>query len=205
MNNIVLLGGCSKSGKSTLVQEIYASTFWSNGKRHEIVMAEGKRLSMDYKKNFDLLELEAIKTLKSSPTKEDLYIMDMHFTYQPALDSAYAFDGKVLHDKEQYLMTVSQAAIESYAEHFNIMVVYLYATPETILNRRIELAKQGKLMRSLDLNNIKEEMQHEQEKALIFYEQTARLNPHTSYRAVNNASDTRKAAKSITELIKGAL
>jgi hypothetical protein len=201
MSNLILVGGCSKVGKSAFIKEYSKKHNIAHGRMFDYI----KRVAdingiTDIDKEYPHLEIPAVVLLSDDCFSRGVLLLDLHYAVQPRFDTARAIEKECLEDfSEPYELSVSEEAIKTLTLRLNLQATCLTAPANIILSRRENYDfGAGKGARSLSLNSIENELTNES----IFFEKFCGLankfgRVDSAY--IDNSGDVRQLIKEMED------
>lgn len=202
MSELIVMGGCSKAGKSTLIEEYSKRHSLKNGRMFDYILRASRDENRpDITKDYIYLEMSAVKRLTDDCRKEGALILDVHYAIQPIRDTARALrKSEHPHDSETYELSMSEEAIKRAATELKIHALCLTTSPEIVVERRKQSHKLRDVVpRSLDIRDIQEEIKYES----IFFQafcQIANTIRPIKLNMVDNSKDLESTIKYMESL-----
>lgn len=174
MSELIVMGGCSKAGKSTLIEEYSKRHSLKKGRMFDYILRASRDENRpDIKKDYIHLEMPAVRRLTDECHKERALILDVHYAIQPIRDTARALqESQQPYAFETYELSMSEEAIKRIAKELEIHALCLTASPEIVVERRKQSHKLNNVEpRSLDIRDIEEEIKYE----CLFFEEFCKI------------------------------
>jgi adenylate kinase len=202
-NKIAIFGGCSNAGKTTLIDEISKRCGFKNSKKFELIKKEAIKRNISDKalfENFNYLEEEAIKSILGD-NSPDPFLLDSHYAIQPKIDNSLAQgvlpSGRV---EEAYVLSFCDNAIKELAKNSAVDLFYVYTDIGDIISRRTNnMRNYYVLQRSLDRDNILEEIANEHKMFSSMYDSLANLGGSVKKYEIENKKG--RLEDKVTEII----
>jgi ribosome biogenesis GTPase A len=162
---LAIFGGCSNSGKTTLIGELSKRYDLEQAKKFELIRKEAAKKGMAEDKlfeNFLELEMIALKSIRSS-VYDKPFLLDSHYAIQPQIDDALA-RGIVPTERieEPYVLSFGEDTLREIAENLTVDLFYVYTDLGEIVSRRTNNLRNYYVpQRSLDPENILHEINEE--------------------------------------------
>ncbi|MDI6737133.1 MAG: hypothetical protein QME12_01290 [Nanoarchaeota archaeon] len=164
---LIILGGVSSVGKTTLCRQIESAYGIANKRLHSYIFEAAKLKPMDeILANWNRFMPDAVNLLVRDAGLEGALTCDIHFAVQPKLDTAYAMGTYFVEDiNEPYICGIEEDALKSFNGHnLSLYMLLFEADVDEVISRRIEEEKKGtKKPRSLNRQSLENEMFYERE------------------------------------------
>lgn len=151
-NKLLLIGGVSCSGKTTICEQLKLINNIGNRRLHNYIFEVARERGVeDVISRWSDLVPESMCRLIHNAQLERILTCDIHFAVQKNLDTAYALSKDFVEDiNEPYIKGVEDNVLQVF-ESFNIApyLLLLDSTVDEVLRRRTELVK-SKKQRSLN-------------------------------------------------------
>ena len=154
---LIVVGGASKSGKSTLLQGLHMRKDVPVVRKLDLVLAAGRASGLEDSASlvrWSDLEAEAFRSLASGNGPPAL-LLDQHFAVQPCLDGRFALGLPSTEDNDEpYLFAYCAQSMAAIASAFTVDVVLVEASAEVLLARRLAAERAGAPARACSLELI---------------------------------------------------
>jgi broad specificity phosphatase PhoE len=207
MRKVMLVGGASATGKSTLCDVLAGDGTWRKCKMIWSVLEAAFESGVAYEhisENWNLLKHAGSRKFTAQIKEHDAVISDLHFAIQINLDSALALDRDVEEDiDEPYVAGLGEPfASEIAAAADEVYMVLLHSPPEELLARRKARVARGIRVRSVHPASILREQYFERQMFLAAYEKMRSIRSgHTEMYTIDTSArlvqDMRTAASTI--------
>jgi len=159
---IILLGGASSCGKTTLCTMLTEDFGIPNLRLHRYILGHAKREGIDPVANWDNISPIAMRALLKDCALEGTVVSDKHFAIQPIWDTAYALGLDIAEDiEEPYVKGFIDSSLQ--IPEFlgvDVRMVLIDTESNQLLERRRRIINTKK-PRSLDKLSIQREREFE--------------------------------------------
>jgi len=199
---LLLVGGISSSGKTTLCEQLALKAGVENRRLHHyIFQSAGDRSIPEVLDNWDHFSIEGMKRLIEDSGTFGALSCDHHFAIQPVYDTAYAQGIKVEEDMDEpYQRSLSEGVLRlPEFSDVELCLLLINANPSEILRRRKE---QDRAPRSLDPESIRKEIEAEKR---FFYESATVIGEQSKpqiYEVSSESGRLDQTFKKVSELCK---